>query len=90
MKNKDIRKTSTSSVSFVDFEQVNVCWDVIESLLNDFWFVLKMLCSKCCSRPSYFYWRNALIYSLLNKNAGDTFKYYILENLISSETKLCR
>ena len=30
------------------------------------------------------------MYSFLNKNAGDTFKYYILENLISSETKLCR
>ena len=30
------------------------------------------------------------MYSFLNKNAGDTFKYYILENLISSETKLRR
>ena len=27
---------------------------------------------------------------LLNKNAGDMFKYYILEKLISSEAKLCR
>ena len=90
MKNKDIRTTSTSSVSLVDFEQVNVCWDVIKSLLDDFWSIFKMLCSKCCSRPSYFYWHNALIYSLLNENAGATFKYYKLENLISSETKLCR
>ena len=90
VKNKDIRTTSTSTVSLVDFEQVNVSWDVIKSLLNDFWSILKMLCSKCCSRRSCFYWHNALIYSLLNKNAGDTFKYYILENLISSEIKLCR
>ena len=81
-KNKDIRTTSNWSVSLVNFEQVNVCWDVIKSLLNDFWSILKMLCSKCCSRASYFYWHNALIYLLLNKNAG--------ENLISSETKLCR
>ena len=78
-KNKDIRMTSTSSDSLVDFEQVNVCWDVIKSLLNDFWSILKMLCSKCCSRLSYFYWHNALMYSFLNKNAGDTFTYYILE-----------
>ena len=49
-----------------------------------------MLCCKCCSRPSNFYWYNALIYYFLNKNAGDTFTYYILENLISSETKLCK
>ena len=34
--NKDIRRKSTSSVSLVDFEQVNVCLDVIESLLDDF------------------------------------------------------
>ena len=81
-KSKDIGTTPTSSVSLVDFEQVNVCWDVIKSLLNDFWSILKMLCSKCCLCLSYFYWHNALIYSLLNQNAG--------ENLISSETKLCR
>ena len=37
VKNKDIRTTSTSSISLVDFEQVNVCSDVIKSLLNDFW-----------------------------------------------------
>ena len=77
-KNKD-RTTSTSSDSLVDFEQVNVCWDVIKSLLNDFWPILKMLCSKCCSCPSNFYWYNALMYSFLNKNADDTFTYYILE-----------
>ena len=29
VKNKDIRTTSTSSVSLVDFEQVNICWDII-------------------------------------------------------------
>ena len=33
-KNKDIRTTSTSSVSLVDFEQVDVCWYVIKSLVN--------------------------------------------------------
>ena len=27
-KNKDIRTRSTSSVSLVDFEQVDVCWDI--------------------------------------------------------------
>ena len=80
-KNKDIRTRS---------EQVNVCWDVIKSLLNGFWPNLKMLCRKCCSRPSNFYWHNALMYSFLNKNAGDTFRHYILEKFISSETKLCR
>ena len=85
MKNKDIRTTSALAVSLVDFGQVNVCCDVIKSLLNDFWSILKILCSKYCSRSSYFYWHNTLIYLLLNKNAGDTFKYYILENLISSE-----
>ena len=74
VKNKDIRTTLTSSVSLFDFEQVNVCWDVIKSLLNHFWSILKMLCSKYYSRRSYFYWHNALIYSLLNKNARNTFK----------------
>ena len=39
---------SALSVSLVDFEQINICWDVIKSLLNDFWSILKMLCSKCC------------------------------------------
>ena len=82
MKNEDIITTSTSIVSLIDFEQVNVYWDVIKSLLSDFWSILKMLCSKCCSGPSYFFWHNALIYSLVNKNAG--------ENLISSGTKFCR
>ena len=43
VKNEDIRTTSISSVSFVDFEQVNVCWDVTKSLLNDLWSHLKML-----------------------------------------------
>ena len=71
-KNKDIRTTSTASVSLVDFEQVNVCWDVIKSLLNDFWLILKMLCSESYSRPPNFYWQNVLMYSFLNKNARDT------------------
>ena len=35
-KNKNIGTTSTSSDSLVDFKQVNVCWDVIKSLLNAF------------------------------------------------------
>ena len=79
-KNEDIKTTSTSSVSLVDFDQVNVFWDVIKSLLNDFWPILKILCSKCCSHPSNFYWHNAFMYSFfLKKNAGDTFTYYILE-----------
>ena len=42
MKNKDIKTTSTSSASFVDFEQVNVCWDVTKSLLDDFRSILKI------------------------------------------------
>ena len=45
-KNKDIITTSTLSVSLVEYEHVNVCWDVIKTLLNDFWSSLKMLCSK--------------------------------------------
>ena len=36
--NKYIRTTSTSSVSLVDFGQVNV-WDVIKSLLNNCWSI---------------------------------------------------
>ena len=48
VQNKDIRTTSTLNVSLVDFEEVNVCWEVRESLLNDFWSILKMLCIKCC------------------------------------------
>ena len=63
-KNKDIRMTSASGVSLVDFEQVNVCWNVIKSLRNYFWPILKMLCSKCCLHSSNFYWHNALMYSL--------------------------
>ena len=79
-KNKDIRTMSTSSVSLVDFEQVNACWDVIKNLLNDFWPSFKMLCSKCCPHPSNFYWHNAFMYSFKKKkNVGDTFTYYILE-----------
>ena len=88
-KNKDVRTTPTSSVSLVDFEQVNVCWDVINGLLDDFWAVLKMLCSKFCSHPSNFYWRNAFMYSFF-LNVGDTFMYYILAKFSSSETKFCR
>ena len=80
VKNKDIRMTSTSTVSLVDFKQVNVCWDVIKSLFNDFWSILKTFYIKCCPRPSNFYGRNALLYnSFLHKNAYDTFTYYILE-----------
>ena len=71
--------TSTSIVSLVDFEQVNVCWDAIKSLLNDVWPIFKMLCSKCCSHPSNFHWQNALMFSFFLKNVGDTFTYYILE-----------
>ena len=48
-----------------------------EVYLMNFWSILKILCSKCC--PSNFYWQNALMYSFLNKNAGNTFTYYILE-----------
>ena len=33
--NENIRTTKTSTVSLTDFEQLNVCWDVIKSLLND-------------------------------------------------------
>ena len=65
VKNKVIRTSSASSVSLVDFEQVNVCQNVIKSLLNDFWSILKMLCSKCCSHLSNFDWCNALMELLL-------------------------
>ena len=79
-KNNDIRMTSTSSVSPVDFEQVNVYWDVTKSLLYDFCSILKILCIKGSSRPSNIYWHNALMYnSFLNKSAGDTFTFYLLE-----------
>ena len=36
VENKDIRTMTTSTVSLVDFERVNVRWDVTRSLLNDF------------------------------------------------------
>ena len=78
-KNKDIRTTSTSSISLVDFEQVNVCWDAIKCLLNDFWPILKMLCSKCRSHLFNFYWHDGCIH-FFKKYVGDTFTYYILEN----------
>ena len=65
VKNKVIRTSSASSVSLVDFEQVNICQNVIKSLLNDFWSILKMLCSKCCSHLSNFDWCNALMELLL-------------------------
>ena len=78
---------SISSVSLVGFEQVNVCWNIIKSLPNYCWSILKTLCIKFCPRPSNFYWHNALMYNpFLNENAGDKFTYYILENLISTET----
>ena len=78
--NRAIRTTSTSIVSLVDFEQINVCWDVIKSLLNDSWSTFKILCIKYFPRPSNFYWHNALMYNpFLNKNAGDTLRYSILE-----------
>ena len=80
VENKDIRTTSTLNVSLVDFEEVNVCWEVRESLLNDFWSILKMLCIKCCPHPPNIHWHNVLMFnSFLNKNAGDTFTYYMLE-----------
>ena len=79
-KNEDIRTMSTSSVSPVDFEQVNICWDVTKCLLNDFWSILNMLSIRCYPLPSNIYWHNVLIYnSFWNKNAGDTFTYYMLE-----------
>ena len=40
-RNKDIRTTSTSSDSFVDFEQVNDCWDVIKIYSMTFGLFLK-------------------------------------------------
>ena len=69
---KDIRRKSTLLVSYVCFEQVIICWDVIKSLLNDCWSILKLLRIKCCPRLSDFYWHNALMYNpFLNKNAGE-------------------
>ena len=80
VKNKGIRTMLTSTDSLASFEQVHFCWDVIKRLLNDFWFILKMLCIKCCPRPSNFYWHNALkCIPFLNKNTGDTFTYYIFK-----------
>ena len=72
-------ETSTSSISPVVFEQVNICWDVRKSLLDEFWSILKILCIKCCPHAPNIYWHNVLMYSFLNKNAGDTFTYYMLE-----------
>ena len=69
---KTLERRLTLIFFLVDFEQVNVCWDVIKRLFNDCWSILKMLCIQCCSHPSNFYWHNSLMYnSFLNKNAGD-------------------
>ena len=73
VENKDIKTTSTLNVSLVDFEEVNVCWEVRESLLNDFWSILKMLCIKCC--PWFLLVQCFDVNSFLNKNAGDKFTY---------------
>ena len=83
VKNKDFRTTSTSSVYLFDFEQVNVYWDVIKSLLNDFRSILKMLCIKCCPLPSNFYWHNALTtrFSIRMQVTRLPITYYILEKL---------
>ena len=43
VKNEDIRTTTTSGVSLVDFEPVNASWDVIRSLLNYFWIYFKIV-----------------------------------------------
>ena len=89
VKDKYIRTTSTLTDSLVDFEQVNVCWGVIKRLSNEFWSVLKMLCIKCCTRLSNFYWHNALKYTpFLNKNAGNTFTYFILKKINQSWNKI--
>ena len=77
---QDIRTMSSASISLVDFEQVNVCLDVVKGLLSGCWSILKMLCIKFCLRSSDFYWHNTLMQkSFLNKNTGDTFTYYIIE-----------
>ena len=61
--NKIIRMMSTSSVSLVDFEQVNVCRYVITNLPDDCRSALKMFYIKCCQHPSDFYWHNTLMYN---------------------------
>ena len=88
-KNKDIRKMFTLSVFLVDSEQVNVCQDVIKSLLNGVWPISKMLYNKLCSHPSNFYWHNALMYSFFKKMQVTRFRITYQKNLITSETKLC-
>ena len=51
--NKDIRTIEPRTLSLVYFEQVNVCWDVIKSLLSFGLF----------KNPIYnFSWHNALKY----------------------------
>ena len=38
--------------------------------------------------PPSFYWHNALMYNpFLNKNAGNTFRYYIIKNFLISIPK---
>ena len=38
--------------------------------------------------PPSFYWHNALMYNpFLNKNAGNTFTYYIIKNFLISIPK---
>ena len=44
---------------------------------------------KGCPCPSNFYWHSALNYNpFLNKNAGDTFTYYIFKNFNQSWNKV--
>ena len=61
--NKVIRTTSTSSVSLLTLNALNVCCDVIKSLFNGYWAILKMLSIICFPRPSNFCWHNALAYN---------------------------
>ena len=82
--NKDITTTSILSASPFGFEQVNVCWDVIKSSLSDFWSILKMLCSKCCSRPSDFYF-----YFLKKKKMQVTRLHITLEKFNQQVKQSC-
>ena len=48
---------STLIFSLVDFEQVNVCWDVIKSLFTIVGLFFKYVMHQT------FYWRNALMHN---------------------------
>ena len=69
---KGIKPTSIPSVFVVDFEQVNVCWDVIKSLSIYYLMVHKYAMYQMFSTPIQFLLAQYFdVQTVSNKNVGD-------------------